>query len=955
MPALQLFGRRWLISSDDVPLPASFCALFHLVWCCLLVVWFISVHGPRECSGAWQYDIGVGGLLGSFALSFVLEALLVYHGLRGGPFETRRRRIVPRLIYLDFASHLCQVAFNGYCTHLVYGAEPPVCPDEGLWNPTDAALALVWCTWALIAFLLGLLVLCYNLFPDYRDPASWEKRCNCLGTVLCCRRGRRGQYRDLSGQQQRLSSRLGNIFAMMLSHIDLSPSDILLAFSLAMLLQRIQRRRQRDARDQQQAQRAQHAHEPPAEGEPQNGAAGAGPGHAPSGHGGGSSSHRAGIEMSPQGSPEPAASVCSIEELLSLRAAGSDLEAAWPSALGGLAGNGGRAALRPSLSARPLLSKRYGAAGSSSQGGGAGGGRGGPPNVDRLSGTASFVPAHPSDEEDGNLQLGAEKTGEGPPGREPREPGAAPPHQPVDAETLAEAAGVMKYAFASYGMLLFIFSKPGTGILQLCFGRNCGLLLGTAGGRRARNKLDLRLLHNLNREATQQAAGLADADLLDVRYEGEAPHVLPYFLAADAPRRRLVLAIRGSLSLDDVVRDLLFEPASLDEWLTPGRRWEEPPPEVAHATAASRYAAHAGILEAARATFCDIQEHGVLHRLLLTPGGRCAGWRLVVTGHSLGAGCAFLLSLYLRHFCPNLRCWAFSPPGGLCSAEVCAEAAGWCTSVVCGKEWIPRLSVATFSRMRDEMVYAALRCRQPKWWVLLGLVRGRRWSEVELFYAPDELPSEAVAALDAYHLSVQRNKAVQEVLERAGDFGPPGRCFHLRPTGKVTGTGGWRRRAKQRQYRAVWVDGRDIVGQGILLSGRMMADHMPDYLLATLRSMSRSMKHQRSTATVSDKAGERLTDQIFEHEPQGGQGGHNGGAASAAGSEAGWAPASSEAGRDGEDWGALLSGVGEGGEGSQQSTGAAPPPTQSRPPAVQSLPGREAPGGAGGAGGADMV
>lgn len=43
-----------------------------------------------------------------------------------------------------------------------------------------------------------------------------------------------------------------------------------------------------------------------------------------------------------------------------------------------------------------------------------------------------------------------------------------------------------------------------TGILQLCFGRNCGLLLGTAGGRRARNKLDLRLLHNLNREATQQ-------------------------------------------------------------------------------------------------------------------------------------------------------------------------------------------------------------------------------------------------------------------------------------------------------------------------------------------------------------------------------------------------------------------------------------------------------------------
>jgi sn1-specific diacylglycerol lipase len=69
----------------------------------------------------------------------------------------------------------------------------------------------------------------------------------------------------------------------------------------------------------------------------------------------------------------------------------------------------------------------------------------------------------------------------------------------------------------------------------------------------------------------------------------------------------------------------------------------------------TRYAAHAGILEAARATFLDIQKHRVLHDALLAPGGRCHGYRLVVTGHSLGAGCAFLLALYLRQFCPDLR------------------------------------------------------------------------------------------------------------------------------------------------------------------------------------------------------------------------------------------------------------------------------------------------------------
>ena len=48
---------------------------------------------------------------------------------------------------------------------------------------------------------------------------------------------------------------------------------------------------------------------------------------------------------------------------------------------------------------------------------------------------------------------------------------------------------------------------------------------------------------------------------------------------------------------------------------------------------------------------------------------------------------------------------------------------------------------------------------------------------------------------------------------------------------------------------------------------------MPDYLLATLRQMARSLRHQLSTATVSDRAGERLTDDIM-HE---GDGRENGG------------------------------------------------------------------------------
>ena len=181
----------------------------------------------------------------------------------------------------------------------------------------------------------------------------------------------------------------------MLSHIDLSPSDMLLAFSLAMALQRIQRKRLRDEQQQQRSSLPGAAEEeedgeeaPPAAalgsaGGPATAALGteaavSGSGSPPAQQQQQRPQQRGSIQLSEQSSPSPdrAASFCSLDDLLQRN--GHDLETG-------------------------LLGRRrgIGGVGSSSKGAGDLG-------TDRLE---SFVPRRPVAD---SVQLGADKTTGGP-------------------------------------------------------------------------------------------------------------------------------------------------------------------------------------------------------------------------------------------------------------------------------------------------------------------------------------------------------------------------------------------------------------------------------------------------------------------------------------------------------------------------------------------------------------
>lgn len=68
-----------------------------------------------------------------------------------------------------------------------------------------------------------------------------------------------------------------------------------------------------------------------------------------------------------------------------------------------------------------------------------------------------------------------------------------------------------------------------------------------------------------------------------------------------------------------------------------------------------------------------------------------------------------LVALYLRNYFQGVKCWAFEPPGGVADPYIAEAAKGFCTSCVLGKDWIPRLTIATFERLRDEMVRSRVR------------------------------------------------------------------------------------------------------------------------------------------------------------------------------------------------------------------------------------------------------
>lgn len=380
-------------------------------------------------------------------------------------------------------------------------------------------------------------------------------------------------------------------------------------------------------------------------------------------------------------------------------------------------------------------------------------------------------------------------------------------------------------------------------------------------------------------------AELDPDELLYWSHDNRALSHLPYMIILDKEKKSVVVAIRGTQSIADLVTDAVVHPEPMESWV--------PQDYVKQHGALGAVFGHAGMVASAEAILKDMEDHGVLQTLLHGEeyqdqedeasgegvGAKMAkaldgkNYQLVITGHSLGAGTAALIGLKLKDRFPDVRTWAFNPPGGLVSRNLNRVLDTFCTSLVVGKDMVSRGTVNNLSRLMDEMVTALARCRYHKLHVIMGgwWWKERRPAPDALFCSYKAIPREARAVLERYHVAQERKG-------RALNMYPPGRIIFLRPIKvRKKRKSGEEGHKIEKRWDAVWVSPREVVGEGILVSKRMLEDHLSEKaLIPALRfvaenhpqRLTKSSSKQAKQAREADRFEDNLNEIVVDKSPQ---------------------------------------------------------------------------------------
>lgn len=241
-----------------------------------------------------------------------------------------------------------------------------------------------------------------------------------------------------------------------------------------------------------------------------------------------------------------------------------------------------------------------------------------------------------------------------------------------DAALITMLTAGMVYSLAAYGHAAY------TGALDNCMR---GFVAVT---------VEKSTSHKLNvDENTRAVCDMSGIPLEDIIYTNWKVSTFGpcWFVARDRLRKWLVVSVRGTLN----VRDLLTDFAATPEPFL------------------GKHYAHGGMVKCAEAIFPELLD---ILKKELAPGGASAGYKVVVTGHSLGGGVAALLSILLKadaSFPYPIQGLVYASPS-VVSRDL-SLASTHIITVNYRNDMVPRFSASNFQRLKDDLEAFSLKNR----------------------------------------------------------------------------------------------------------------------------------------------------------------------------------------------------------------------------------------------------
>ncbi|XP_054706286.1 diacylglycerol lipase-beta-like [Uloborus diversus] len=186
-------------------------------------------------------------------------------------------------------------------------------------------------------------------------------------------------------------------------------------------------------------------------------------------------------------------------------------------------------------------------------------------------------------------------------------------------------------------------------------------------------------------------------DLVHVSFVDRVFQV-PFYVTYDHETQAVLVTARGTFSVDDVLTDISAGFSPMDDRGSP-----------------EGSLCHHGMLTAAREIKAKLEEGEILQEAFKEK----PDYQLVVTGHSLGASVASILTMLLKVEYPNVRCFSFAPAPTMNKAALATTYDNVFT-IVYGNDSVPYLNYENVKYMVIEMVKCLKECKLPKYKVFMS-------------------------------------------------------------------------------------------------------------------------------------------------------------------------------------------------------------------------------------------